>query len=41
MFANGTFGVVEFLYNGGYNRRPGEVFMINFGYILFNRQQFL
>ncbi|TVR75690.1 MAG: hypothetical protein EA408_00025 [Marinilabiliales bacterium] len=28
MFANGTFGVVEFLYNGGYNRRPGEVFMI-------------
>jgi hypothetical protein len=28
MFANGTFGVVEFLYNGGYNRRSGEVFMI-------------
>ena len=28
MFANGTFGVVEFLYNGGYDRSPGEVFMI-------------
>ena len=28
MFANGTFGVMEFLYNGGYKRRPGQVFMI-------------
>lgn len=28
VFANGAFGVLEFLYNGGYNRRPGQVFMI-------------
>ena len=28
MFANGTFGIVEFLYNGGYERRSEEVFMI-------------
>ncbi len=28
MFSNGTFGVVEFLYNGGYQRREGDVFMI-------------
>ncbi len=28
MFANGTFGVVEFLYNGGHERDPGQVFLI-------------
>jgi hypothetical protein len=28
MFATGTFSVVEFLYNGGHGRRPGQVFII-------------
>ncbi len=28
MFGSGTFAVVEFLYNGGYGRREGDVFMI-------------
>ena len=28
MFANGTFGVVEVLYNGGYERRPGEAIQV-------------
>lgn len=29
MFGSGTFGVVEFLYNGGYNRNSQEVFLVN------------
>ncbi len=28
MFTNGTFGVIEFLYNGGYGRSPEAAFMI-------------
>ncbi len=28
MFSTGTFGVVEFLYNGGYQRDPEQVFLI-------------
>lgn len=28
MFGNGTFGVVEFLYNGGYERDPDAAFLI-------------
>jgi len=28
MFASGTFGVIEFLYNGGYQRDPEAVFLI-------------
>ncbi len=28
MFSNGTFGAIEFLYNGGYNRRADDIFMI-------------
>jgi hypothetical protein len=28
MFGSGTFGVVEFLYNGGHNRKTQEVFLI-------------
>ena len=28
MFSRGTFAVLEFLYNGGYGRRQGEVFLI-------------
>jgi len=28
MFPNGTFGVAEFLYNGGYSRKDEEVFLV-------------
>ena len=28
MFPNDTFGVLEFLYNGGYGRKPGEVILV-------------
>ncbi len=28
MFSNGTFGLIEVLYNGGHGRDPGEIFLI-------------
>ncbi len=28
MFPRGTFAILEFLYNGGYKRKPGEIFLI-------------